>query len=86
MVIATISSKGQITIPKEIREKLGIQNKGDVVGFEITNRGVLIRHLEIKESSDNFTSEEWKKLEKLANTKGKTYSNAKAFLKAINNL
>lgn len=29
---AKVTSKGQITIPKEVREKLGI-NEGDTVGF-----------------------------------------------------
>lgn len=33
MIIAKVTSKGQITIPKEIREKLGVR-PGESIGFE----------------------------------------------------
>ena len=33
MIIAKVTSKGQVTIPKEIREKLGV-HPGEDVGFE----------------------------------------------------
>ena len=33
MIIAKVTSKGQITIPKKVREKLGVQ-PGEAVGFE----------------------------------------------------
>lgn len=33
MIIAKVTSKGQITIPKEVRERLGVQ-PGEDVGFE----------------------------------------------------
>ena len=39
---SVISSKGQITVPVEIREKLGLL-PGTEVTFEITNSGALIR-------------------------------------------
>ncbi len=39
MITAKITSKGQITLPKEIREKMGVR-PGDDVGFE--ERGNLI--------------------------------------------
>ena len=43
MTIATITSKGQITIPKAIRDSLLLHN-GDKVDFTITERGeVLLR-------------------------------------------
>lgn len=45
MTMATITSKGQITIPKEIRDSLLLRN-GDKVDFTITDQGeVLIRPL-----------------------------------------
>lgn len=34
MAIATITSKGQVTIPKKIRDKLGLQ-AGDILSFNI---------------------------------------------------
>ena len=41
MATATITSKGQITIPKELREKLGIR-PGQVLDFSADDRGRLI--------------------------------------------
>jgi AbrB family looped-hinge helix DNA binding protein len=38
---STISSKGQITVPAEIRERLGL-TPGTPVVFEIQERGVLL--------------------------------------------
>lgn len=43
-----ISKKGQITIPKDVREKLGLK-VGDKVIFESISQGILIRK---KEDSD----------------------------------
>lgn len=37
-----VTSKGQVTIPKEIREKLGIK-KGDEIIFKETKRGIIIQ-------------------------------------------
>lgn len=43
---SVITKQGQITIPKDIRKKMGIK-KGDMVQFMITvNRNVVIRKLE----------------------------------------
>jgi AbrB family looped-hinge helix DNA binding protein len=39
---STISSKGQITVPVEIREQLGL-SPGTVVSFEIREGGALLR-------------------------------------------
>ncbi len=43
-----VTSKGQVTIPKEIREKLGIK-KGDEIEFERREEGYIIK----KKSTDN---------------------------------
>jgi len=43
MPTATITSKGQITIPKKIREKLGLK-PGDKLDFEVEdNRSIYIK-------------------------------------------
>lgn len=42
MSIATLTSKGQVTIPKEIRDKLSLR-AGDRITFTPTQDGVLIR-------------------------------------------
>ena len=40
-VSAKITSKGQVTLPREIRERLGVQD-GDRVHFEIENGAVVL--------------------------------------------
>ncbi|MDZ7808340.1 MAG: AbrB/MazE/SpoVT family DNA-binding domain-containing protein [Gracilimonas sp.] len=40
MATATITSKGQVTIPKKIRDKLGLK-PGDKVDFEVNDKGKL---------------------------------------------
>lgn len=43
MPMATLTSKGQVTIPKEVRDSLHL-NTGDKIGFFITDHGeVLLR-------------------------------------------
>ena len=39
-MIATLTSKGQITVPKSIREKLHISN-GDKVDFRVNSNGAV---------------------------------------------
>lgn len=46
--MSRVTEKGQVTIPKEIRDELGIQ-PGDEVVFEETNGGYLVRK-EVDES------------------------------------
>jgi len=43
MATATVTSKGQITIPKEIRELLGLNN-GDRINFVIEDDGRVTFH------------------------------------------
>ncbi len=45
-----VQERGQVTIPKEIREKLGLE-KGDLVTFLETEEGVVIKPAEIVMSS-----------------------------------
>jgi antitoxin PrlF len=40
MAISTLTSKGQITIPKEVRERLGVK-EGDRLIFQFDERGYL---------------------------------------------
>jgi len=41
-----VQEKGQVTLPVEVRKKLGIQ-KGDLVAVELSGRGVLITRQEV---------------------------------------
>lgn len=45
MRISRISSKGQITLPKEIREAAGLK-PGDMVAYEVNDGVVLLRNVE----------------------------------------
>jgi AbrB family looped-hinge helix DNA binding protein len=44
--LTVVQEKGQVTIPSEIREKLGLK-KGDFVAFVETEQGVLITPREV---------------------------------------
>jgi antitoxin PrlF len=43
--ISTISSKGQTTVPKSVRQALGV-NEGDQIAFRVDEAGVTIRRAE----------------------------------------
>lgn len=44
--LSMVQEKGQVTIPAEIRKKLGLK-KGDLVSFVETDQGVLIKPAEV---------------------------------------
>lgn len=44
--LSVVQEKGQVTIPAEIRKKLGLK-KGDLVAFVETERGVLLSPQEV---------------------------------------
>jgi AbrB family looped-hinge helix DNA binding protein len=44
--MSMVQERGQVTIPKEIREKAGLK-KGDLVSFEVTKQGILISPQEV---------------------------------------
>ena len=60
MIVARVTSKGQVTIPKKVREKLGIQ-PGEDVGFEEKGDLILIRKAMTKSPFDPWVG----KLKKL---------------------
>ncbi len=41
MATSTLTSKGQITVPKEVRERLGLQ-EGDLLAFRFDESGRLV--------------------------------------------
>ncbi len=63
MIIAKVTSKGQITIPKEIRQKLGIC-PGEEVGFEEKDNRIVISKAFSKSPFDKWMG-------KLKHLKGK---------------
>ncbi len=53
MIVAKITSKGQVTIPKKVREKLGVR-PGEEVGFDEREGLVFIRKAVIKSPFDKW--------------------------------
>lgn len=53
MATATITSKGQVTIPKKIRDKLGLQ-AGDHLNFDIDSEGKIIIQPEKKDTDTAY--------------------------------
>ncbi len=82
--IAIISSRGQVTIPQDVRSLMHIR-RGSVIGFEPTKKGVLMVPMKV-EPENPYTEEEWEKIEKLSNSKGKIYHTAEEAKKHVANL
>jgi antitoxin PrlF len=53
MIIAKVTSKGQVTIPKKVRERLGVQ-PGEHVGFEDKDGAVYIKKAVTKSPFDRW--------------------------------
>lgn len=53
MIIAKITSKGQVTIPKKVRERLGVQ-PGEDVGFEEKDGMVYLKKAVTKSPFDRW--------------------------------
>ena len=72
--VAKMNVEGQVTIPNAIRKFYLTGSK--FVGFKIVPEGILLVPLEVKEK-EPYTAEEWKKIEGLAEKKGKIYKTSK---------
>ena len=53
MAASTLTSKGQITIPKEVRDRLGIR-EGDRLVFQFDSQGRLIVRAEVRDPLGNL--------------------------------
>lgn len=65
ILMSPVGKKAQVTLPKPVRQALGVKEKEDMVGFVIEGRRVALTRVEPLISSDPFTEEEWNKIEKL---------------------
>jgi len=81
---ATLTSKGQLTVPAAIRDIFDLK-KGSTVIFKVTERGVLFMPCEIKAKED-YTREEWGKIERLVAERGKVYKSARGVRKHLKSL
>ena len=89
LMTATLSSKAQLTLPKRIRELLGVRAKGDQVGFVVDEktRRVMMTKITLLSAEEPYTEEELRKLLRLAKAPGKkTFASAEAFLKHVRSL
>ncbi len=82
-LVATVSSKGQVTLPKHVRALLRIE-LGDFIRFKPVSGGVLVTKIALE--SEEFSTNDWKALERLANQTGRRYKSARAFLKDLDRL
>ncbi len=62
MHTSKLSSKGQVTIPKEIREAIGLE-PGNMIAYEVQNGSVILRRVEAFDAAFHEalskTLEEW---------------------------
>jgi bifunctional DNA-binding transcriptional regulator/antitoxin component of YhaV-PrlF toxin-antitoxin module len=87
LATAPLGAKGQITLPKKVRELLRVSAPGDLVGFMVDDKTCSIRltRVELVPDEDPFTEEEYRKLDQLRKAPGGTTSDsAKAFLDDLN--
>jgi len=85
-VTAPLGPKGQITLPKEIRDTLGLKEKGDLVGFVLDeqSRSVRLTRMEIRPAGAEYTEEELRRLLSIAKERGgKRFTSAEAFLRHL---
>lgn len=89
LMTATLSSKAQLTLPRRIRELLGVGAAGDQVGFLVNERThrILLTPVAVMPADAPYTNAELRKLFRLAKSrKGKTFESAEAFLTHLHRL
>ena len=72
--VSKITSKGQITLPKSVRNLLRL-GRGQTVAFGVGKDGVILSRCTIEVDKTPFSKAEWQKIEKLASEKGKSFDN-----------
>ena len=73
LLTASLSSKGQLTLPKEVRAALGVGLKGESVGFLVDEQAGVVRLARVESVlvDPEFTEEELRKIEKLRGAKNR---------------
>lgn len=81
--LSHITSKGQATIPRVVRAMLSLK-EGSEIAFKPAAGGFMIMRVTTTVKEENpYTPQEWKRIEKLASAKGKTFHNADAVIKHL---
>ncbi len=89
IVTALLSSKAQLTLPKRVRQLLGVHEKGDRIGFLIDEKShrIFLAKVDLVPSEASYTNDEVRKLFKLRKEPGgTTFESAEAFLKHLHSL
>lgn len=89
LITAPLSKKAQLTLPKRVREFLGVRAGGELVGFILddAHHRITITKVDLMPSEESWTDEELRKLVKLTKARGgKTFQSAEAFLKHLRTL
>lgn len=89
VIMASLSSKAQLTLPKRVRELLGVREKGDRVGFLVDEktRRVMLARIDLVPAEAPYTERELRRLLKLRKERGgRTFGSAEAFLKHLRSL
>ncbi len=81
---ARVTSKGQVTIPNAVRKILNLR-EGASVAFGLSKEGIILLPCKVTTESP-YTAKEWKKIEKIASSKGVYYVNSKDAYKHIETL
>lgn len=79
-----ITTKGQITLPKRVREALGL-GAGSLVGFEVKGRRAVLTPLALV-ADDATAAQDWPQLEKLVRSRGRRFASAAAARKHLERL
>jgi len=86
LILTSVTSKGQATIPKSIRSLFKIHEGRDYIGFRISKNKVDVVPVTIDTKPLKFTKTEWRKIEKLSNEKGRVFKSEKSAVKFVENL
>lgn len=88
LLVAPVTKKGQVTLPKPVRTILRLKSGPDMIAFRVERNGkVEIVPIEIKEKKISpYTAKEWARIEHLANQKGKSFSSAEAARRHLKSL
>lgn len=80
--LAVLSSKGQLTLPKPLRERFGLE-EGQRLVLEGSERGITVKKAMVQGADEVLEEAQWNELKKLAARKGKVYKNGRAFLRSL---
>jgi len=81
--LSHVTSKGQTTIPRAVRAMLGLKEGSEIAFKPATHGFMLVRVTTTIKEENPYTPQEWKRIEKLASAKGKTFHSAEAALKHL---